>query len=264
MSCLTLNCRSIVNKDNFGGQYLREQRIHFALLTETWYSDEKQHQYETSDFNQHGYKISVANHKNKIGGGIALTCKTEIKIRKMDHGTKQSFEFGIWKLIFKGITVHVVGIYRPPSLATCKQFVIDISNFLEDILPTYSNLLIMGDFNIHIDNGSWASTNFQNCLHAMGLEQHVNFSTHTAGNCLDLVITESTNGVCVLKCEQGHFLSDHCAVHVVINVKKENITSKTVQFRNGKRISHSEFSDDLAKISVDFFFHLFLLIYVHT
>jgi hypothetical protein len=85
----------------------------------------------------------------------------------------------------------------------------------------------------------------------MGLEQHVNFSTHIAGNCLDLVITESTNGVCVLKCEQGNFLSDHCAVHVVINVKKENITSKTVQFRNWKSISHSEFSDDLAKISVN-------------
>ncbi|XP_060556715.1 uncharacterized protein LOC132717301 [Ruditapes philippinarum] len=251
VSCFTLNCRSVVNKDNFVGQYLREQRIDFALLTETWYSDEKQHQYETSDLNQHGYKISVANRKNKIGGGVALTCKTEIKMRKMEHWNKQSFEFGIWKLIFKSITVHVVGLYRPPSLATCEQFVTDFSNFIEDILPTYSNLLIMGDFNLHLDNGSGASTIFQNCLHAMGLEQHVNFSTHTAGNCLDLVITESINGVCVLKCKQGPFLSDHCAVHVVINVKKENITSKTVQFRNWKSISHSEFSDDLTNILVD-------------
>lgn len=109
----------------------------------------------------------------------------------------------------------------------------------------------MGDFNLHLDNNSSSSTNFKNVLHAMCLEQHVNVSTHIGGNCLDLVITEATNGVAVLRCEQGPFLSDHCVVKVVINVKKENITSKTVQFRNMKSLSHSGFSDDLVKISVD-------------
>ena len=78
----------------------------------------------------------------------------------------------------------------------------------------------------------------------MGLEQHVSFDTHVGGNNLDLVITEVTNGVDVLKCEQGPFISDHCVVKIVVNVKKENIISKTVTFCNFKEIDKSEFAND--------------------
>ena len=88
-------------------------KIDFAVLTETWYADEKQHKFETSDLNQNGYKLSVANRKNKMGGGIALTCRSEVKMRKLKSGTTNSFEFGIWQLMFKNITMHVIGIYRP-------------------------------------------------------------------------------------------------------------------------------------------------------
>lgn len=40
VSCLTPNCSTVVNKDYFVSQYLREQSIDFALLTETWHSDD--------------------------------------------------------------------------------------------------------------------------------------------------------------------------------------------------------------------------------
>lgn len=52
--CMTNNCRSVVNKDSLIhgviGQILREEKVDFVLLTETWYSDDKPHQFETSDF----------------------------------------------------------------------------------------------------------------------------------------------------------------------------------------------------------------------
>lgn len=152
VSCITLNCRSVVNKDHFVGQYLREEKIDFALLTETWYTDEKQHQFETSDLNQNGYKLSVTNRKNQKGGGVAITCRNTINMRRVTNGTVRSFEYGIWKLVFKSLTVHVVGVYRPPALSTCNQFVVEFFDFIENILPHYKNLLIMGDFNLHINN----------------------------------------------------------------------------------------------------------------
>ena len=49
---MTNNCRSAVKKNNIIGKILREKKTDFAVLTETWYSDEKSHQYETSDFNK--------------------------------------------------------------------------------------------------------------------------------------------------------------------------------------------------------------------
>ena len=52
ISCLTLNCRAAVNKDVLVGQYLREEKSDFALLTATWYSDATPNQFETSDVNQ--------------------------------------------------------------------------------------------------------------------------------------------------------------------------------------------------------------------
>ena len=109
---------------------LREDRTDFALLTETWYSDEKQHHFETSDLNQNGYKMSVAIRRNKIGGGVALTCKSGVNMRKIVSGTTQSFEYGVWQLILKNITINCVGVHRPPSLATPVQFVSHFFQFL--------------------------------------------------------------------------------------------------------------------------------------
>jgi hypothetical protein len=85
----------------------------------------------------------------------------------------------------------------------------------------------------------------------MGLVQHVSFPTHTAGQSLDLVIMEVTNGVEILSCEPGSFVSDHCVVKCVLNVQKENVTSKTVKFRNFKQIDHDEFSKDLDNMLVE-------------
>ena len=83
------------------------------------------------------------------------------------------------------------------------------------------------------------------------MKQHVTFPTHVYGHSLDLVITEVANGVELLSCEPGPFISDHCAIKVVTKVKKENIISKTVVFRNFKDMDNSEFGSDLAKLSIE-------------
>lgn len=247
--CMNINCRSVVNKDVLVGQVLRDQNIDFAILTETWYSDEKEHQYKTSDLNQNGYKISVANRQNRGGGGVALTCRSGVNSRKLLAGNKPTFEFGLWQLVFKNITINCIGIYRLWS-ATPTQFVSEFCQFLEDVIPKYSNLLLMGDFNLHINDDSNAVADFHNCLYALGLLQHVDFPTHIHGQSLDLVITESSNGVDLISCEPGPFLSDHCAVKVVTRVQKENIVSKSINFRNFKSIDNLDFAKDLSDMTI--------------
>ncbi|XP_060601863.1 uncharacterized protein LOC132755083 [Ruditapes philippinarum] len=251
VTCATLNCRSAIRKDSFIGQILREEKIDFAILTETWFSDHKQHQFETSDLNQYGYKLSVTNRPNRIGGGIALTHRTTSNSRRISNGVTRSFEFGIWQLILKNITLHIMGVYRPPSLATNSQFVSDFSEFIENIVPQYSNLMIMGDFNLHIDDSSSVTADFKDSLFAMGLTQHVDFSTHIGGNILDLVITEATNGVEVLLCEPGTLVSDHYVVKVTLNVKKENILSKTFKTRSWRDVNEPALIQEFENIDID-------------
>ena len=66
------------------------------------------------------------------------------------------------------MTMHVIGIYRPLSLAPCTQFVSDFFNTTEQLIPVYSNLIIMGDFNLHSQENSSTINEFNNALTAMG------------------------------------------------------------------------------------------------
>ena len=132
------------------------------------------------------------------------------------------FEHGILQEIFKNISITVIGIYGPSSLSTDPKFISDFFEFTEDIMPQYSNWIFLGDFNLHTNEKSTVTSDFQDSLFALGLEQHVNFSTHTGDIFLDLVITEVTNDVQIKPCEPGPFLSDHCVVKVTTKVEKEN------------------------------------------
>jgi hypothetical protein len=126
----------------------------------------------------------------------------------------------------------------------------DFFLLLEEIVPKFSNLMVMGDFNLHIKDDNNTIEEFNNSLYALGLVQHVNFPTHVHGQSLDLVITEVANGIDILSCEPSLFLSDHCAVKVITKVRKENIVSKSVVFRNFKDMDDIQFSDDLSQISI--------------
>ena len=174
-----------------------------------------------------------------------------MNMRRLARKNARTFEYGIWQLIFKNITIHVIGVYRSGSVSTPAQFMPEFFDFMEDSLSKYNNILIMGDFNIHVDQFSSSISEFKDSLCAIGLIQHVNFSTHIAGHSLDLVITEAINGIQILSCEPGTLVSDHCVIKCILNVKKESMTSKTLEFRNLKQIDHSNLSSDLAEICVE-------------
>ena len=55
-----------------------------------------------------------------------------------------------------------------------------------DLSKKYTDLLIMGDFNIHYYcDYEIIGEKFQDLMEAIGLIHHVNFVTHTSGNIID-------------------------------------------------------------------------------
>ena len=52
--------------------------------------------------------------------------------------------------------VSLVGIYHPPYNETNKctdaMFLDDLAEFLEEVLTSYSNIIIAGDFSLHMDD----------------------------------------------------------------------------------------------------------------
>ena len=57
---------------------------------------------------------------------------------------------------------------------------------------TSGNILIVGDFNFHVDNTRSSDTiTFNKILESFNLQQHVNEPTHKQGHTLDLIITRN-------------------------------------------------------------------------
>ena len=58
-------------------------------------------------------------------------------------------------------------------------------DLLQKLLPEYQNLLICGDFNIHINKfDDHQANSFVQSMEALGLYQHIDSATHNKGNTL--------------------------------------------------------------------------------
>ena len=97
---------------------------------------------------------------------------------------------------------------------------------------TYTNLVIMGDFNIHVDDlDNSDAEQFNDVCVAIGLEQVVNFGTYIQGHTLNLVLHESNSSIKIRKIQPGMYLLDHCFVEMEINIEGLNVVFKKSIYR---------------------------------
>ena len=69
------------------------------------------------------------------------------------QNTYPLFEHGIWKIHNGNCNLTVLGIYHPPANKKANTqdavFVEELINLLTDLLLNHSNIIIIGDFNMH-------------------------------------------------------------------------------------------------------------------
>ena len=87
-------------------------------------------------------------------------------------------------------TITILGIYRPPA-GSPVEFLTEFTNWITDVVVQDTNLLVVGDFNLHINNeNDENAAKFMELMVALGLVQHVTRPTHKSGNILDLIFME--------------------------------------------------------------------------
>ncbi len=108
-------------------------------------------------------------------------------------------------------------VYRPPGHHT--DFIKEAGDFLSELVLAADNVLIVGDFNIHIDNEKDAlGSAFIDILNYIGVRQHVSGPTHCRNHTLHLILSHGidVNGIEVL--QQSDDVSDHyivlCKLHI--------------------------------------------------
>ena len=84
-------------------------------------------------------------------------------------------------------TLNLLGIYHPPYLSgqsiTNSMFLDDLTGHPTEWMSSFKNIFIGRDFNIHIDDINVPKAPiFNDTMEALGLQQHVDFPTHHAGN----------------------------------------------------------------------------------
>ena len=250
------NVQSLKNKQDVLVELLEENKTDILVCTETWMKSGDEVWFQTSDLYRAGYRITEARRQGKRGGGIGLIHKLNVKANKISSGNNEAFEQAVWKLQTSNRTLHVCAIYRPPDTSE-RLFIDDFTEFMVDVIAEYSNLIVVGDFNMHINkeenpNASiFMDTMVALGLIALGLKQHTIGSTHRSGNCLDLVFTEELSRLKVINCVVGTFVSDHAAVEVIFDIRKDDLARKKVSYCKLKDIDIDKFAEDLNLSEVD-------------
>ena len=99
-------------------------------------------------------------------------------------------------------------------------FLDGFADYMANVLTTNHNIVIAGDFNLHINNQEDPEAQlFTDMMDVLGLDCHINFPTHQNGQSLDLVFTKALSGMKIIRCNPGTYLSDHCTIECLISLK---------------------------------------------
>lgn len=179
------NTRSLTDKGPILNEFITDNNIDFLCITETW---QKPMDYISLNLTTPpGYSYMDKPRLDKRGGGLAIIHRQHIKTSLVTIPTSSSFEHLVFKLSGPKPLVTAL-IYRPPK--PNPAFPSDFSTFLTQLCAISPSVLLLGDFNYHVDSlNSLPAIEFLDILNCFNITQHVDFPTHRKGHTLDLICT---------------------------------------------------------------------------
>ncbi|XP_072164406.1 uncharacterized protein [Diadema setosum] len=208
-----------------------------------------------SDLNKHNLsEKAYPIHGSK--GGICVIHRSSARISLNDAKTFSSFELMDFNIRFSPASVlRVYAIYRPPPSSqnklTYSMFASEFFTLLESAAIAETCPVIIGDFNIHVDNSCDShAKSFLSSLESLGFQQHVKEATHRAGHTLDLIISRKVDDtVSCLNLISG-LPSDHSMIITTINTTGSKNPRKRITFRKLRSIDISSFQQDINTSSI--------------
>jgi len=246
-----LNARSVCNKTTIMNEFVIEKKVDILCITETWMkSNDLQIKNELSP---KGYIFQHIPRKGR-GGGVGFLYKKSLKLEKISLDKFKSFEV-MGMLLKSSPNISFFVIYRPPPSSRNKlstgMFFEEFSAFLEHLTTISGSLLLVGDFNFHVeDTSNSAAVKFLDLLKTFNFIQLVNQPTYHDRHILDLVITRNHDCVTTNISVIDPAISDHCAIFCDLVIKKPPLPKIVSTSRNLKAIDMEKFCNDIASSSL--------------
>ncbi len=114
-------------------------------------------------------------------------------------------------------------VYKLPGHHT--DFTKSFSNFISALVLAQDKVLIVGDFNIHVNNEKDAlGSAFIDILNSIGVRQHVSGPTRCLNHTLDLILSRFVFGACCF-CISCWVVTDNMCFFKHPSIQSEKITS---------------------------------------
>src|SRR5271156_2499648 len=236
-----LNARSVNNKTESVVDFVLEHKLDILCITGTWLQSEDR--FTTNHITPSGYSMISSPRLSRRGGGIALVIKDVYSFKKLASASFCTFEVLLIQLIAPSKSFLIATIYRPPG--SLGNFLTELSDLISTLIAKYSDFILAGDFNIHVDTASdESSKKLSELLKNFSLKQHVKSATHIGRHTLDLVISKA-NTQLVQEVSVVEGISDHQGILVDLNVatQKRSVVSKT--FHQFKKLDIVKFQQDI-------------------
>ena len=139
-----------------------------------------------------GFSIDHIPRSNKKGGGVAIIYRDAFQSKREKVPSFKSFELIELTLRTSKDCIRFAVLYRPPSGGKTGQpvsiFLQEFQEYVDSHASSTGKLLIVGDFNLHMEIPSNPdASRFKDLIFSLNLQQHISTPTHEKGHTLDLV-----------------------------------------------------------------------------
>ena len=206
--------------------------IDILAITETWLRPGNIDEVDIGTLCPSGYRFLHVPRSYSNGSGVGLLLKDAIDVNNQIIDNFESFEY--MDARFRSLqSIRILVIYPPPGHSSYDLFYEEFSKLIEQTVDSPGGLLIVGDFNLHVDDvDNFQAKRFMDILESYNLRQHVTEVTHIGGHTLDLVITKSNDAFLSGVSTFDPVISDHSAVYINLLLQKPQFKKKTMTYRN--------------------------------
>ena len=126
------------------------------------------------------------------------------------------------------------------------MFLDDFTEWLPSQLLRYNNILLAGDFNIHMNKATIDDELglFVSTIKAMDFQVDLCGPTHRSGNIIDLMSIQSGCHIGVLEMQCRPYLSDHCSIEMTMTIQHSEAHREKISYRKIKSINIESFIKD--------------------
>lgn len=226
-------------------EFIADNSLEILSLTETWLSKDTPPDVLNS-LTPPNFSIIHEPRSEGRGGGVAIIHRSYLKVSQIPLPSFSSFESLCVHFTVASRPFTLLTVYRPPS-SSLAVFSDEISTLLADLCSRPNELVVSGDFNLHVDDPSSPYVRpFLDLLNSLDLKQHVNFPTHDSGHSLDLLISRSSSDIIHNLSHTFPALSDHHAILAELSLPvKDRPLPITKTIRPLKSIDTTLFSNDI-------------------